>query len=251
MTFNVSEFTAQIGQRGLAKNNLFVFNITLPTAGNLANEIPAQQLSFLCRSCDIPGFGVQTTVVKERGLGPGSSRPVDLNYNPLQSVFMVDTGFTIKRFFHRWMQEIVNYNIQQGVSSASPSGTRAYEFGYKDEYAGTIEVITFGDNSNEHFYTYRFGNAYPINIGNVSVAWENQAEIMTLPVTFTYDEFTPAGSVAGSVTGDGNLGNGLIGELASLGGRVGQTLGGINLPRPIQDIVNVSQSVRSLVGVFT
>jgi hypothetical protein len=57
MTFNIAEFNAQINRRGLAKNNLFVVRITLPASANFLNEeIPTRDLTFLCRSVDVPEF---------------------------------------------------------------------------------------------------------------------------------------------------------------------------------------------------
>ena len=249
MAFNVSEFSSHLNKRGLSKNNLFVLNITLPANSSLRNEITTRDLSFLCRSVDIPEMGVSTIKVKERGYGPGSTRPIDIEYSPLSTVFMVDSEFAVKRFFHRWMQEIVNYDVNQGVSSVSVNGMMPYEFGYKDDYAGTIEVYVFGDNSDKNIYKYKFESAFPISLGNVSVAWENAAEIMTMPVSFSYDHFSPDGIIEGVNSNSVNRANGLIEKISSIN-NIGQTIGGTILPQQIRDIINLHSGVREISRLF-
>lgn len=207
MSFNISDFTAQINKRkGLAKSNLFVMNIhlssTLSSSLNvdeIASGISTSDLRFFCKTVSIPEFSINTVTVKERGYGPGSTRPIDLEYSPLTAIFMIDAEFDIKHFFHQWMQEIVNFNVEQGAES-QVRNKRAYEFGYKDDYTSTLEVVTYSYNTlnTNNTYIYKFGNAYPTSIGNVDVSWENEAEIMTLPVTFAYDEFTSTGTRTGT-----------------------------------------------------
>jgi hypothetical protein len=248
MAFNVSEFSAQINKHGLAQNNLFILRITLPARlGFIGSEIGTDTLTFLCRSVDLPPFTVETLDYRPRGFGPADKRPIALNYDPLQTVFMVDSNYAVLKFFHRWMQEIVNYDIQAGYTSSSPSSLLPYEFGYKDDYAGTVDVIIYSGHNEDRFYTYKFGSAFPTTIGNIQEAWENSAEVTTLPITFSYAELTVDGTTRGAVTDLANRGNGLIDNLASRG-VLGQAIRGISLPTQIQDIVNQTTTIAQSVG---
>lgn len=250
MAFSISEFSGQINRRGLAKNNLFALRITLPGGLSfLEQQISTRELTFLCQSVDVPEFSVETTKVKHRGFGPGSSRPIGLDYGPLPSVFMVDGQFAVKRFFHRWMQEIVHYDVEQGYSNELQNGMLPYEFGYKDDYAGTVEVMMFPSNSENLFYTYKFSNAFPISIGNVTTAWENQAEIMLLPVTFSYDQLKVDGTEIGRVSTLSNRSNGLLSYLSSIN-TFGQSVSGLELPTNIQDAINLYTDVNTIIGAF-
>jgi len=250
MAFNLSEFSAQINRRGLAKDNLFAVRITLPASANFLNEeIPTRDLTFLCRSVDIPEFALETMKVKHRGFGPGSTRPIGLEYSYLPTVFMVDSNFAVKKFFHRWMQEIVHYDVEQGYVNELPNGLLPYEIGYKDDYAGTVEVLVYSSNQNDSFYTYKFGNAFPVALGNITTAWGNQAEIMTLPVTFSYDELKVDGTLQGVATSLSNRGNGVLSYLSSLN-TFGQAVNGLELPQSIQDAVNLYTDVNTILGSF-
>lgn len=236
MAFNISEFTAQINKHGLAKNNLFILRISLPGAlAFLGNEIGTNTLTFLCRSVDLPPLTVETLDYRPRGFGPADKRPIALNYDPLQTVFMVDSNYGVLKFFHRWMQEIVNYDIQGGLLSSSPSSLLPYEFGYKQDYVATIEVIMYSGNSEDKFYTYKFGKVFPTTIGNIQEAWENSAEVTTLPVTFSYSELTVDGTKEGTVSDIVSRAGGAPTYLASIG-VLGQNISGVVPPFNVRDL---------------
>jgi len=55
MSFNISEFQAHVSRRGLAKNNLFFMQITLPASISfIENTITTRELTFLCKSVNLP-----------------------------------------------------------------------------------------------------------------------------------------------------------------------------------------------------
>lgn len=247
MAFNIAEFNAQLNRHGVAKNNLFLARITAPVSGD---SVSTRDLSFLCRSVDIPELTLDTTKVKPVGYGPGFTRPIGMEFQPIPMVFMVDSNFGVKKFFHRWMQQIVHYDLGSGGINTSPSGMLPYEIGYKDEYAGTVEIIVFADNSEEQVYSYRFGSAYPISVGNITAAWENQAEIMTLPVIFSYEEYTVDGSESGAITTRENRGVGDISYLPSIS-NYGQSIQGISLANDVQDTIDRYTNVGNIWETLT
>lgn len=248
MAFNISEFNAQINKHGLAQSNLFVMRITLPSSLQfLEQELGTNVLTFLCRSVDLPQLGVETLEYRPRGFGPGEKRPIAMNFDPLQTIFMVDSNHGVLKFFHRWMQEIVNFDVEAGYTSSSPSSLLPYEFGYKDDYECTIEVIMYSGPTEDKFYTYKFGKAFPTTIGNLQLAWENNAEIQTLAVTFSYAELKVDGTARGTVTNQVNRGNGVLGYLSSLNS-YGQAISGLSFPRSIQDAVNQFTDVTTILG---
>lgn len=259
MAFNINEFSAQINSRGLAVNNLFVVRITPPqrlTALGSDYNLGGDMV-FFCRSVDIPNFDVNTIAYREQGFGIAQQRPIGMDFAPVPTVFMVDSNFAIKKFFHRWMQMVYNYDTSGGVLSVDPGSSSAersqgiYQLGYKEDYVGTMEVVLYSQqiDSPAYKYEYKFGNVYPTSLGNVQAAWENSAEIMTLPVTFTYDQFETTGSIAGTVTTDFNRGNGLLNYLSALN-TFGQAVDQLSRPRNIQDLVNQLVDVRTIFNSF-
>ena len=245
--FNINEFTAEVNKRGLAQNNLFFVTITLPNVLNaLHDDVSARELSFLCRSVDLPGFEVGTMSVKHQGYGLAEHRPSNFEYQPLQTVFMVDGDFAVKKFFHRWMQEIVNYDVDGGIIS-EVNGKLPFEFGYKSDFAATVSVHVYSTNTQTVEYTYKFGKAWPTSISGTQVAWENSAEIMTLPVTFTYSQLKVDGALTGEANGDLSRGNGLLTYLSSLNSYA-QAIKQLSTPHSIQDLINEVSSVRTILN---
>lgn len=183
MTFNIAEFSSQINRYGLAKDNLFFVTITAPQFGA---DIPQNDLSFFCRSVDLPSLTISTTQIQNQGYGVYENRPTGIPLENLNTVFMVDSSFKVKQFFHRWMQGIVNYDNTRGYNREYNS-MLPYETAYKEKYTGTVEVFVYSQNTNSVEYLYRFRNAYPVSIGNITTAWENNNGLMLLPVQFVYD----------------------------------------------------------------
>lgn len=197
MAFNISDFSAQINNLGVAQSNLFVSSLTTPNG--LSQIISSEELRFLCRSVNLPEMAVGTADYKPNGIGVMERRPTSFNYSPVSAVFVVDSKFRVLKFFHSWMQTVVNYDVQGGPQSQSQSGARLYEFGFKRDYVSNMSVVMFSNpvDDSELTYTHTYGNIYPINIGNITVAWENAAEVMLLPVTFSFDTLVVDGASRG------------------------------------------------------
>lgn len=265
MPFNVSEFSSQINKRGLAQTNLFFVRITLNSnmasilngpSGNeeegeqtaVNNNMPVSELQFFCRAVALPDVTVGTTPFKPKGFGPAEQRPTTFDYQQLQTGFMVDANFLVLKFFHRWMQEIVNYDVSAGYFSESPSALLPYEFGYKDDYACQMDIIVYSGPSENKFYTYKFGNVFPTSIGSIQTSWENAAEVMTLPITFAFDELKVDGTIRGKATGGSGRGaNGILSFLSSLNS-YGQAISSIRRPRNIQDAINQFTNINTILG---
>lgn len=244
MAFNISEFNSQMNKRGLAKNNMFLVTITVPNTLNFLNsELPSRDLQFLCKSSSLPSLDISTVDVRMQGWGKIEKRPSDFQNNNLNLIFMVDSEFSTLRYFHRWMQGIVNYNDLNGEQSEDPQGKLPYEFEYKKNYVATIQIDVYSENLSELKYTYKFAGAYPVSLGQIEMSWENTAEIMTLGVSFAYDSTdvdamspTQFSNRPSFPTLQGILGRGNI--FGSLGGGSNGTFFTPNVGQPIQDIVN-------------
>ena len=197
MAFNIDQFSAKINQHGLQKGNRFRFRM-MPPKG-ISNEVSAlygdltmQGLEFYCRSVTLPEFDVTTADIQHQGIGAISRRPQTMNFPVLPVVFNVDADMKMVKYFHRWSQQIINYDRTKS-SYGNVNGQLPFEIGYKQDYATTMLCDVFADDGTIA-YTYEFGEAYPINIGNVEVAWANNDEIQTLAVGFSYDMLKVSGA---------------------------------------------------------
>jgi hypothetical protein len=246
MAFNIAEFSAQISKHGLAKNNLFFVRITLPPSlKSLEEKLPSRELSFLCKSVMLPSIDLDTIDIKQQGFGKPEKRPMDFHTSSLSLQFMMDSNFATMKYFHRWMQSIVNYNTYDGHFMKDGDGKYPYEFEYKENYAAQIEILVFSGNDADKVYLYQLGNAYPFSIGSVEVSWENNGEVMILPVGFEFDKMKVSGMSIGRVTDDFSRANGFLTYLSSINS-YGQAINQIQRPRSIQDLINTVTTVNTI-----
>lgn len=246
MVFNINEFKAQVASRGLAKNNLFISRITVPTSlSYLEQYIPTRDMSFLCKSMSLPAFDLSYAEVRPQGFGKPEKRPLEFHGGDLIGTFMIDSNFATMKFFHRWMQSITNIGDYNGTFTPDTGGKLPYEFAYKDQYAATMEVLVYSGNDANKVYQYKFGNVFPITVGNIDVAWENQAEIMTVPVNFAYDKMSVDGFQLGEISTSMSGSNGLLTYAASYYSLI-QAINQLSTPTDIQDAINQATTVNTI-----
>lgn len=259
MAFNINEFSSQINKHGLAQTNLFLVRI-LPPPGftgisdgndnedNSTSLNLARELEFFCRTVTLPELDVQTVDYQKQSFGAITRRPQSMQFPVLPTVFMVDSNFAVMKFFHRWMQKVINYDTSAGPIS-EVDGALPFEMGYKRDYATTIEIIVYSFQSESITYTYKMSGAYPIQVGNITEAWEANGEIMTLPVGFTYDELKVSGAKTGNVISGASGANGLLSYLSSIN-TFTQAIRGLKRPRGIQDAINQVSNVSTILRSF-
>lgn len=240
MAFNLSEFQAQIGKHGLARSNVFMFRITKIPAF-IQSEIPANELVFFCKGVDLPSLTLLTEEYYAQGFGARERRPTGLDLPLLPTTFFIDSSHKILKFFHAWMQAIVNYDVEAGILS-EVDGRVPFEYEYRDNYIGEAEVLFYSPNYPDKYYTYKFHNIHPIEVGTISLAWESNDELAILPVSFSYDTVKLDGSRSGNVITDSNIGPGLLDYIYGIANQV-QAIKGITKPRSIQDAINVFSTI--------
>lgn len=246
MAFSVSEFQSKINEHGLATTNVFILRITkIPAV--LQQHIPASDLVFFCKTVDLPSLTLQTTDYHNQGFGAIERRPNALELPTLPTTFFVDSNHKVLKFFHSWMQAIVNYDVENGVLS-EVDGRLPYEIAYRNDYVGEAEVLFYTPNYNK-YYTYKFHNIYPIEAGSLTLSWEDNDNIAVLPVGFSYDTIKLDGSRSGEVVTNLNRGPGLFEYLYSLG-TTANIIKGLHTPTSIQDAINQYTTVNRLISHY-
>lgn len=192
MTFKLQEFISSINTDGIARTNLYEVIITPPLGLSALTTDSKRLLTLRCQDVQLPELDFQVTSYYRKVIGPGEQRVTGINqYKIIPMQFIVDKNLKIRQFFENWMQYIVNYG-DYGNYTTIGNDQLPYELAYKDEYVSTIDIKVYpaGLNSgddNDTAKTYRLYNAYPVNMGNVSLNWGNNDANMLLPIGFAYD----------------------------------------------------------------
>lgn len=161
-TFSVTEFQQTIAKKGLARQNRF--QVLIP------NMINGKLISLLCQGGSLPGA---TIVVKKQTIfGPNYIRPGTINYGEtIQFSFLCDKDMEVKKMFDDWMHTVIN-----------PS---SFTVNYKDEYSRDIIVYQLDEGENIT-YSVRLVDAFPVNMGSLSLNQAALDRFHMLPMTFTY-----------------------------------------------------------------
>lgn len=185
MAFNINDISSAINRRGgLAKPSHFLVHMPkLPNALQY-NSYGKREAMFFCDTAVLPGMNYSVAQVKPLGYGVSEPRPIDVAFAPVDLTFMIDNDGKAIDFFQKWAAMIYNFapdtrGLMQG------SGLRHGEFNYPSEYEGVVEIYYYSTDGNQ-IIKYTLINAFPSQIGNVSVGWEQNDQYARLPIAMSY-----------------------------------------------------------------
>ena len=188
MAFSVDEMKSTINARGgLSKASRFMVYFRSYPAG-ITTTGQAQDLSFMCESTSIPGIAYQTDDIRASGYGNIEKRPYATIYQDVTLNFFCDNDGVVIDFMHKWLQAVFNFNDTSAPESKTNRGIPNNTFAYPKEYFGSIEIVHYYDADKEEkkIFSLSLEEAYPINIGEISVDWNSVDTLTKIPVTFTY-----------------------------------------------------------------
>jgi hypothetical protein len=191
MTFKLQEFISSINTDGLARTSVYEVIISPPVSLQLDAGVQ-KMMTLRCQDVQLPELDFQVLQYYTKTIGPGERRVMGLNpYKIIPMELIIDKGLKIRQFFENWMQYIVNYDSPSAYASIK-GGQLPYEMSYKEEYVGTVDIRVWpngmqtGEDTDPPI-VYQLQNAYPVNMGNVGLNWNNTDRAMILPIGFTYD----------------------------------------------------------------
>ena len=203
MAFNIADFKSTIEKHGgPGKNNLFEVSLTSPKALWSDERFGNTDVKFFCKTATLPGISLSVFDYRPTNIEMPQSIPYALNHEQLECVFIVDDNHDVYRYFHRWMQEIVNYNTDghspESINPNCRSGEYQYryELGYKKDYAQTMTVRKYSKYqptpSALNSYVCTLQGVYPTSIGSTTMSWEDDS-YTTLSVSFSYSSIIMSG----------------------------------------------------------
>lgn len=172
----ISAFKAQM-QGGGARPNQFRVELTFPAfVGSIA--YPAGYAAqFLCRAASLPASTLDNIGVMYRG------RPVNFaaerTFAPWPISIINDTNFLLRNAMEKWSNGILNYSATNGISRAN-------------EYQVDMSVYQL-DRNGATLKSYKFFDAYPVDVGAIELAFDSNNTIEEFQVQFQYNYFTTDG----------------------------------------------------------
>ena len=177
---NLTSFKSKIGY-GI-RPNLFMVSVT--SLGDNLDESSGVKgtdadFTFLCRSAGIPASTIGTVEVPFRGRV--IKLPGDRTFESWTVTVMADESMDVRAYFEKWMNKLNKH--ENGA-------------GYTDEYSATLRVsqlergTTVGtDLKDPHSIvrSYDFIHAFPTNIAQIDLSYDNNNTIAEYTVEFQYD----------------------------------------------------------------
>ena len=209
MAFNITELQGAINAHGgLSKASKFYVNITPPSS---LSGLIDQSFWMLCESAMLPGLSIQADNFKQWGYGGSEKRPHEMNFQELQVNFFSGVDGVVFKFFHQWFQTIYNFDNSTNPNG-EVNGLMINNWAYPNEYQGTVEIIHMDGVSDGYNSTtpasdeestvikYTLNKAFPISMTDIQVDWGLADQLVRIPVTFAYKNWSATTMAASDVT---------------------------------------------------
>lgn len=182
MAFNVSDFSATLNKRGVAKQAHFEMIVSFPPSMplNALFNGATNELGFRCDSAEIPGRSIQTSQYKPYGTGLTHKVGYDVTY-PEVTVSMICGSDLLERdIFSAWQSMII------GQHAIRPNAYQQnMHVGYYNKYArGTVTILQY-DEQGKVSNSYSLRDAYPVIINSMPVTWSSE-EVHRVTIQFSY-----------------------------------------------------------------
>jgi len=180
---NISDFKAQMIGGG-ARANQFRVELAFPSYVQ-AGALVGLNSQFLCKASKLPASTMDSAQVFYRG------RPVNFagerTFQPWGITVYNDTTFSIRNAMEIWSDGILNHGQTNG--RVNP---RDYQ----------VDLLVHQlDRNGATVKTYKFVDAYPTNIGEITLDYETNNQLETFDVEFTYNYWTSDTTTGGSAFG--------------------------------------------------
>ena len=179
--------TFQKAIRGGVRPNLFAVSHNFPvgagglTAPNIAGVENGGEVTYMCKSAALPATNVGTVELPFRGRV--IKVPGDRTYETWTATFYVDDAFKLRGAYEKWI-ELVNA-VDQNTSSVADLGG-AY---FQDVVIEQLHKFNGGDDL-QTIQTYTLASAWPVSVGQISVAYDNNDSFEEFDVEFAYQYHT-------------------------------------------------------------
>lgn len=238
--FNINNMKSVITKRnGLTRTSHFRVIITAPPwiqRSGVGTGI-LQDIPLLCDSAALPGINLTTSEIRHLGYGAIERRPDVPLYTELPLTFLSTGDGEVLRFFHRWIQNVINVGTSDKASSSTThNGAFLYETQYATNYRTTIQLYHYNE-VGEQLLVYTFNDAYPIGVGDIPVSWSATDEIVRVPVQFVFTNWHCDTFEVGKIDNTRGSSMSILQKLTSVASVVA-TISNMRTPTSIMDAFN-------------
>jgi hypothetical protein len=175
-SLDVDSFVAQFNGGG-ARPNLYKITLNFPSI--VPNVGDAQKRSMLCKAASLPQSTIG--VVPVPYMGRQIKVAGDKEFPDWTVTMFNDTDFDTRRAFETWLAAINSH-----VSNVGVSNPLMYYADLKIEQLNKLGNI---------IYTYNMYNCFPLEVGEITLGYDQNDQIEEFTVTFSLNYWTSDGAL--------------------------------------------------------
>lgn len=173
-SIGIHDFIARF-QGGGARPNLYMVRFNFPPgieAGDSSSK------SYLCKAASLPESTIG--MVNVPFMGRSIKVAGDKEFADWTVTMLTDTDMDGRKSFERWMNLMNSHQLNLGVNAPLA-------------YYANLSVDMLGRNG-EVIYTTDLKACFPINVGELTLGYDNNDAIAEYPVTFAVNYWTSDGT---------------------------------------------------------
>jgi hypothetical protein len=177
MAFNINTFRSELKGDG-ARPTLFEVQIYFPVS--LAGVFPTAQTAVQAKASSLPGSTLG--IIEVPYFGRKIKVAGDRTFDDWTMTLINDEDFNIRNAFEFWHNAMDQYTTGSERKRVNGANENPYS------YVSNVYVKQFGKQGNV-IKVYELVNAFPNQISQIDVSWENNDQIEEFDVTWSYDYF--------------------------------------------------------------
>ena len=170
--------TFQQAIRGGVRPNLFQVTHVWDIPGVVTPSIAEveEPVTYMCKSAALPATNVGTVELPFRGRVV--KVPGDRTYETWTATFYNDDSFALRSAYEKWI----------AVTNGADTNTAETDIGdvFKSIKVSQLDKFSGGANKLEILRTYELVGAWPVSVGQIAVAYDNNDSFEEFDVEFAY-----------------------------------------------------------------
>ena len=170
--------TFQQAIRGGVRPNLFQVTHVWDIPGVVTPSIAEveEPVTYMCKSAALPATNVGTVELPFRGRVV--KVPGDRTYETWTATFYNDDSFALRSAYEKWI----------AVTNGADTNTAETDIGdvFKSIKVSQLDKFSGGANKLEILRTYELVGAWPVSVGQIAVAYDNNDSYEEFDVEFAY-----------------------------------------------------------------
>jgi hypothetical protein len=158
--------------KDFARSNLYTVELTIPDTTISSEEKTKVEMS--AKTVNLPPFEIGKQEI--RRMDQRFFLPTSQNYGDIQMTLFCDSKYSQRHFIHNWLYNCV-YNTDHNIFNKMQT-----------ILGSSMRIIQF-NNKFEPIFTAEFRGIWPTSIGEISLSYDADSQIVEFPVSMSYTSY--------------------------------------------------------------